>query len=81
MEKNSLRNEIVTCPHCQVKMIILELNCKIFRHGVYKSNFQQIDSHMDKNECERLVSNNLIYGCGKPFRIDDNNNAIVCEYI
>ena len=57
------------------------MNCKIFRCGIYKSNGQQINPHLNKSICDELVANNLIYGCGKPFLIDNNNNALICEYI
>ena len=35
---------IVECPHCKSYIYILkkEINCKIFRHGVDKSNNKQI---------------------------------------
>jgi hypothetical protein len=71
---------LVVCPHCDAIVEILELNCKIFRHGIYKNNNQQINPHASKEECDSLVVNDLIYGCGKPFRVE-NNVAIVCEYI
>lgn len=74
---------IVKCPHCRDVILIMkkEFNCKIFRHGFYKENHKQIDSHECKEECDRLKNEDLIFGCGKPFRLDDNNNAIICMYI
>ena len=77
---------IICCPHCQEPIVIYkkELNCHIFRHGVYRKNLKQIDPHLKKDECDHLKSNNLIYGCGKPFQIIEDNNkyqAIVCDYI
>lgn len=65
---NSSEN-IIQCPHCQEYIIILELNCKIFRHGIFKKTGEQIDPHSTKEDCERFVQENQIYGCGKPFRI------------
>jgi len=52
----------------------------------------QINPHSTKEECEHYVRNNMIYGCGKPFRIvvknenNENNEkkeyaAVICEYI
>jgi hypothetical protein len=70
----------VKCPHCFNFVEIEQINCAIFRHGVYKSNNKQIDPHLDKNKCDFLFNNNLIYGCGKPFKIIDNN-SVVCDYI
>lgn len=78
---------IVTCPHCGdlIQIYKKELNCRIFRHGVYKKNNQQIPPHLDKLKCDRLASQQLIHGCGKPFRIirDSNGqeNIQICDYI
>ncbi len=73
---------VIECPHCHDKILInkKELNCKIFRHGVYKDNLKQINPHESKRECDRLFNNNLIYGCGKPFRFD-GLNVNICGYI
>ena len=59
----------VNCPHCLSIVEIQEINCSIFRHGVYKLNYWQIDPHLNKEQCDYLFNNNLIYGCGKPFCI------------
>ena len=43
-----------------------------------------MNPHASKLECETLINNKLIYGCGKPFRITKNGNeyeAVICEYI
>lgn len=74
----------VTCPHCNGNVIIEQINCAIFRHGVFKNNGEQINPHLSKNECDRLVESNLIYGCGKPFRVLFKNNILeaeICDYI
>ena len=77
-----MNNEmIINCPHCNQLIIIIELNCRIFRCGIYKNNFEQINPHSNKSICDELIINNLIYGCGKPFRIDNNNKVLICEYI
>ena len=39
---------IVNCPHCNEFIIIEEINCKIFRHGVFKNTRIQIDPHSSK---------------------------------
>ena len=77
---------IVNCPHCKDTILIYlkELNCHIFRHGIYKDTHKQIDPHLDKKKCDFLKENNLIYGCGKPFKIVKLNNnfyAESCGYI
>ena len=66
-----MENILVKCPQCSDLVIInkKDFNCKIFRHGVYKKDNKQIDPHLNKQECDRLFNEKLIYGCGKPFRI------------
>ena len=77
---------LVLCPWCSMYIIIMkeEFNCKIFRHGVLKSNHTQIDPHLNKQDCDRLVRENLIYGCGKPYQLVEKNNIWIaekCDYI
>lgn len=71
---------IINCPHCGIYIIIEQLNCGIFRCGTYKDTYKQIDPHLPKIECDKLLLENTIYGCGKPFQIK-NNVVSVCEYI
>ena len=75
----------VICPHCQCNVEILQVNCAIFRHGVFKHNNQQIPPHAPKVDCENWVKKDMIHGCGKPFQVkkDGSGNwiGIVCEYI
>jgi len=76
----------VKCPHCELEIIIYknEINCAIFRHGVLKGSGIQIGPHSSKEECDNLVSKELLYGCAKPFRLVKNEkeyNAEICEYI
>jgi hypothetical protein len=77
---------IFSCPHCDGAIWIEkhEYNCRIIRHGTYKSTGKQIDPHMGKETCDMLVLSNQIYGCGKPSRIVSINNEYLlesCEYI
>ena len=75
---------MISCPHCNEIIIIEKINCGIFRHGIYKNTLQQIDPHLCKEKCEKLIYENIIIGCGKPFRIHKENNqwiAVICEYI
>lgn len=79
-----MNNNIIICPHCNNYIIIKELNCGIFRHGIYKNNGNQINPHASKEICDELVKNNLIYGCGKPFQIIEINDTFelkICDYI
>uniref|UniRef100_A0A6C0J863 Uncharacterized protein n=1 Tax=viral metagenome TaxID=1070528 RepID=A0A6C0J863_9ZZZZ len=77
-----------SCPHCE-GIIITEynqLNCKIFRHGVFIDTLKQIGCHANKIECDKLRKNNLIYGCGQPYEIKVSHkkhkvyNVYKCEY-
>ena len=81
---------IITCPHCNCMIEVIELNCKIFRCGIYKSNFEQIDPHLNKEECDKLYTSGSIYGCSKPFmvivKINEEDNiteyeSVICDYI
>jgi len=75
---------ILVCPHCKEFVIIEKINCSIFRHGVLKKNNNQIESHAPKQLCNYYIKNDLIYGCGKPFKIVIKENIFVteiCDYI
>ena len=72
------------CPACKINLEIIELNCCIFRCGIIKKSFKQIDPHLSKIECEKLIKNDEIYGCGSPFQVIKNNEeykTIICDYI
>jgi hypothetical protein len=74
---------VLECPHCKEYIIIERINCAIFRHGTLK-NGKQIDPHAPKKYCDDLFKKNLIYGCGKPFRItlvNDKFETEICDYI
>jgi DNA-directed RNA polymerase subunit RPC12/RpoP len=45
MQEEKTEYNIVVCPHCSSKILIFnnEIACAIFRHGVYKSNGQQMN--------------------------------------
>ena len=83
-DNSPLIEEYITCPHCSIMVEVAELNCKIFRCGIYKSNGEQINPHLCKEECENLVKNDEIYGCGKPFQIVNDTSPFIvekCDYI
>jgi len=86
----------VTCPHCSGVVGVLDgqVNCAIFRHGVIIRTGQQMDPHANKETCDRMAREGLIYGCGKPFQLVDAegrsaqnrcasvvSRAIVCDYV
>lgn len=75
------------CPTCQGTILVAphELNCRIFRHGVFRTTGEPISPHAPKEECDRLFFQNLIYGCGRPFQViqqtDGSEKAVICDYI
>ena len=80
------------CPHCNgsIEVEKTQLNCCIFRHGIYKKNGCPIPPHASKEECDSLVKQDLIYGCAGPYKlvksIKDSSNyslitVIICDYI
>ena len=77
----------IECPHCNMMMELPknEINCAIYRHGVIKATGKQMDPHAPKHVCDYLLQNNLIYGCGKPFRVIHKSQENIwvekCEYI
>jgi hypothetical protein len=71
---------LVQCPHCEQMIEVIAVNCKIFRCGVYRDNFVQIPPHLPKENCDELVLSKRIFGCGKPFMLD-NGTAVICAYI
>lgn len=76
---------IVVCPNCNEFVFVKEINCGIFRHAAMKDSGEQIDPHSTKEKCEDLKKRDLIYGCGKPFRISVSDNGEIniqtCDYI
>jgi len=77
---------IISCPNCDGGVLVNrnEINCKIFRHGIVKSTFTQINPHEIKQKCDKFSKENKIYGCGKPFRLRKINgkwNVFKCGYI
>ena len=87
IQDNSSNIIIVSCPHCNGRVLIMknEINCSIFRHGIYKHNSQQMNPHASERECTRARMDGLIYGCGKPFQLKGSQSgiydAVICDYI
>jgi len=75
------------CPHCKHSIIVYknDLNCRIFRHAVFKDSCKQVDPHLSKDQCELLYSTDKVFGCAKPFQIIIDNKmqlfAQICDYI
>lgn len=79
-------DHVFKCKHCNEEFIVNrnDFNCMILRHGVYKSNMNNMNPHAPREECDMLLANNLIFGCGKPLKIiqdGDNFDVIICDYI
>ncbi len=74
---------IINCPHCQDSVIIYkkQIKCGIFRHAVYKKTNKPVNPHLPQNKCESLIASNKVYGCGKPFKLNDQNCPEICDYI
>lgn len=76
---------MVECPHCGGSILIFrtELNCRIFRHAVFKASGVQINPHTAKDICDLYREQGHILGCGKPFEvvcIGGKEIAQACEY-
>ena len=76
---------VFECPHCneQIQVLEIELACCIFRHAIYKHNYQQIDPHTSEEVCNKLKEQNTIFGCAKPFQFFKGSEPYVeeCDYI
>lgn len=76
------------CPHCscQIQVSYDQVNCMIFRHGVYRDTMTPINPHASERDCDSLINMGMVYGCCKPFRLTRNQSgqldeAIICDYI
>lgn len=73
-------DKIKQCPHCFTFIEMIEINCAIFRCGIYKDTGMQIPPHLSKEACDAL--GDQIWGCGKPFKFNTKtNNLEKCDYI
>ena len=84
-ENEKIINILLTCPNCNDFVLIEKLNCRIFRHGVFKMSGKQVYQHSTKEQCEIYITKNLIYGCGKPFNVikdvSGNFTTEICDYL
>jgi hypothetical protein len=70
----------IECPHCQYIILIEDINCRIFRHAVYKDTFEPVNPHASEEECKRLLSSDAVIGCCKPFKLNEQNIPEICNY-
>jgi hypothetical protein len=70
------------CIHCKEKIAVAkkDIRCTIFRHGSYKKDYSSVPPHSTKEQCEKLLELDMIYGCGKPFKFD-GKKVEKCDYI
>jgi len=68
----------MNCPHCDIPIMIEEINCGIFRCGIVKESGEQLPSHLPQGECEKMIP--YIWGCGKPFEYYIDGYLIKCDY-
>jgi hypothetical protein len=70
------------CPHCSLMCQVTsnEVNCKIFRHAVFKINMTFVEPHATKEECDKWVMDGLVWGCGKPCKFE-GDKVVKCGYI
>jgi hypothetical protein len=74
------------CVHCNgmIQVFKNEFNCCIFRHAILKDTKEQINPHTPKDICDKLIEENKVEGCAKPFRIVVENEKVYvekCDYI
>lgn len=90
-DKNGDEYIVFKCPHCQedescqdgILVYLKEINCAIFRHGVFKDSGNQMPPHAPKDECDKLAKEDKIIGCGKPYEIVKINSEYKiqkCDY-
>jgi hypothetical protein len=72
-------NKLFFCPNCYQRIHVESIQSGLFRCGVMKSTMVQIDPHLSEEECERLVSEDLIHGCGRPFRYEEGC-LLFCDF-
>ena len=77
---------VFPCPHCLDLIMVMkkEMNCRIFRHAIYKDGFGQVNPHLNQSLCQSLTINKMVYGCTKPFQLlhnNDNYEVVKCDYI
>ena len=73
--------QLFDCPVCQLPLQIFkrEIDCAIFRHAIMK-NGTIVGSHASKEEIDKLIATDSIWGCGAPIRLI-GDKLEKCDYI
>lgn len=72
---------LFNCPHCFEIITVSknELNCRIFIHAIYTHNYEQVNPHLDKDNCVKLRNDNKVYGCCLQCEIISNKNELFAQ--
>lgn len=72
---------IFECPHCSeyIQVYRNEFFCKVFRHGVFKSNYQQINPHLSQEECDKYLQEGTIFGCSYQFKFTRQDDKLTVD--
>jgi len=75
----------VRCPHedCGLWFEVRtdEVNCTIFRHGIFKATGHMLDPHSSQQTCEDAMARDELYGCGKPVRFNPGKWRTPCDVV
>jgi len=74
---------VLNCPHCEggVTIQAKDIQCGIFRHAVFKINGEQVPPHASKEQCDAWVTQNLVWGCSRPFRFINAEKLEISDYV
>lgn len=64
-----MTKQVYECPHCGGTILVTSMNCRIFRHAVYKNSGKQVGPHTKNKFIKKLINDDKIIGCGGQFRI------------
>ena len=60
-------NDTVVCPHCDSRLDIEQMNCRIFICGYTETG--QLPPHDEAGAARAYADGQFIYGCGKQFEV------------
>ena len=76
--------ELVNHQHASYKQFIEKDIGDVIRQFNTRKLYFNYNPHANKYLCDYYIYNNLIYGCGKPFKIIVNGEKLIveiCDYI